>query len=470
MTKNSFDVIVIGSGSAGFSAVEAARGQGASVCVIEKDRLGGECPNYACVPSKAVLRAAAVYRQAGAVREFGIEVSGRAFDWKRVMAYRQGVVETITGKGDVGDRYIAILKQLKTAHRLGAAAFIDAHTIEVGEERLSAKAFVIATGTTDFIPPILGLDKISYTGWKDALRAPRQPKSMAIIGGGPVGCEIATFYASFGTRVVLLQGAPVILNREDEEISARARTALIALGVEVVVGANVQEAVNGHVGVSGLRVHVGGDERMYAVEQVVVAAGKRARTRGLGLEVAGVRMDDRGSLQTHDTGRTSVAHIFGAGDVDGGMMFTHTAHHEGWIAGYNAALEALGKRAKPLRRDERVVPRATFIEPEVASVGMTQRQVREKFKGALVGRYEVAMLGRAVTDSARTGLIKLVAHPKTRKLLGAHFICSHAGELVHEAALAIYLSATVDKLAGMIHAFPTYAEGMKAAASLARVE
>jgi pyruvate/2-oxoglutarate dehydrogenase complex dihydrolipoamide dehydrogenase (E3) component len=305
INKKTFDVIVIGSGSAGFSAIEAARSRGASVCVIEKDRLGGECPNYACVPSKALLRAAAVYRQAGAAKEFGIEVSGRAFEWKRVMQYRQSVMETITGKGDVGDRYIAILKQLKAAYRLGKAEFIDAHTIEVAGECLNAKTFVIATGTTDFIPPIPGLEKISFVGWKDALRLPRQPKSMAIIGGGPVGCELATLYASFGTRVVLLQGASAILNREDEEISARAQTALTVLGVEVVVGASVEETVNGHVGVSGLRVRAGTQERMYAVEQVVVAAGKRARTQGLGLEAAGVKLDDRGSLQTDPTGRTS---------------------------------------------------------------------------------------------------------------------------------------------------------------------
>ncbi|HLD20629.1 MAG TPA: NAD(P)/FAD-dependent oxidoreductase [Patescibacteria group bacterium] len=464
--QSTFDVIVIGSGSAGFSAVEAAVSQGARVCLIEGDQLGGECPNEACIPSKALLKAASVYRTLGNVREFGIDASGRSFDWKKVQAYREHVVATITG-GPSGERYVQILKRLKVTWKKGEARFIDPNTLEVNHERLSARAIVIAAGSQDFIPPIDGLRDIRFWGWREALTATRQPKSIGIIGGGPVACEIATFYASFGTRVVVLQSAPVVLHREDEEISQRARQALEALGVEVVVGAEVLSCVNGGMGAIGLKVKVQSQESVFAVETVVVATGKRSNVSHLDMERVGLERD---GVRTNPEQRTGRSHIFAAGDVDGGLMFTHTAHHEGWVAGYNAARVALKKKGGLLKTDERVVPRVTFIDPEVASVGMTQAEGKAKYKQVLVGRYEIGGLGRAVTDHVAGGLVKLIAHPKTRKLLGAHALCPQAGELIHEAAMALFLGATIDKMAQMIHAFPTYAEGLKAAASTINLE
>lgn len=446
--SKTFDVVVIGSGSAGFSAVEAASRQGAKVCLIEKGKLGGECPNDACIPSKALLRAAAAYRSLGSIREFGIDISGRSFDWGRIQAYRQTIVETITGKQ--GQRYEQLLKKLKVTLIRGEARFTDSHEIEVAGERVVGKTFVVATGSVDVVPPIEGLSMARVWGWKEALNATRQPKSLAIVGGGPVGCEIATFYASFGTRVLLLQSAPVVLHREDEEISQRSQEALETLGVEVVTNAQVQSCLNGGMGAMGLKVKINQQEKVFAVENVVIAVGKRPQVDRLGL--------DQNTLERS-------AHIFLAGDVDSGPMFTHTAHHEGWIAGYNAAFMALKRRGTKLKPDERVVPRVTFIDPEVASVGMTQAEVLAKKKSVLVGRYETSVLGRSVTDRGKGGMVKLVADPKTRKLLGAHAICPHAGELIHEAALAISLGARIDALAGMIHAFPTYAEALKGAAS-----
>ncbi len=465
-----YDVIVIGSGAAGFSAAEVAHAQGAKVCLIEQDRLGGECPNDACVPSKALLQTASVYRQTQHVREFGIQSGTVTFDFAEVMRYREQVVSTITGGGTFGDRYEKIFRSLGIDVKKGKAIFVDEHCIEVDGVPFQAKAFVVATGTLEYIPPIRGLESIKYLGWKQAMRMKRLPKSLAIIGGGPVGCELATFFASFGTRVVLLQSAPHVLHREDAEISALAREALSDLKIEILTNANVVEVVNGGVGVYGLQVDVGGNRKMHAVEQIVLAAGKRANTDGLGLEEAGVRLDERGNVVTSKEQRTNVAHIFAAGDVDGGMMFTHTAHHEGFVAGRNAALVAKKKRSPRRKSDERVVPRSTFISPEVASVGMTQKEAADANGKSLVGRHHIASLGRAVTDHTRFGLLKIVAHPKTRKVLGGHMIGERAGEVIHEIALAIYLGATIDKLANMIHAYPTYSEAVAAAAASAKIE
>jgi mercuric reductase len=465
-----YDVIVIGSGAAGFSAVESARAEGAKVCLIEQDRLGGECPNDACVPSKALLKTASIYRQTQHTREFGIQIGAVTFDFAEIMKYRQRVVETITGGGVFGERYEKIFRSLNVDVKKGKAVFVDQHTVEVNGVHLQGKAFVIATGTLEYIPPIVGLETVKYLRWKEAMQLKRLPKSLAIIGGGPVGCELATFFSSFGVRIVLLQSASRVLHREDAEISALAREALSDLKIEILTNANVVEVINGGVGAYGLKVDVAGNRTMHAVEQIVLAAGKRANTDGLGLEKAGVRLDSRGNIVTSKEQKSSVAHIFAAGDVDDGMMFTHTAHHEGFVAGRNAALLAKKKRAPRSRSDERVVPRCTFIAPEVASVGMTQEEAKEAIGKALIGRSQIAALGRAVTDNTRVGMLKIVAHPKTRKALGGHMIGERAGEVIHEIALAIHLGATVDKLACMIHAYPTYSEIVSVAASNVRLE
>lgn len=465
-----YDVIVIGSGSAGFSAAEAARAQGASVCMIEEERLGGECPNYACVPSKAILKAAKAYRSLMVARHFGVQTGKVSFDFAEVMKYRQGAVDTITGGGSFGRRYEQIFKKMGVDVKQGRARFVAEDTVEVESEHLRARAFVVATGTVDFIPPIPGLDRAKHLEWKEAIQMTKQPKSLGIIGGGPVGCEIATFFASFGTRVVLVQSAPHVLHREDPEIAGLARQALEGLGVEVVTSANVFEVVNGGAGVYGMQVDVGGNRKMHAVEQLIVATGRRANTQGLHLEEADVKTDERGWIVTNREQRTSASHVFAAGDVDGGMQFTHTAHHEGYVAGYNAALTAKNRRTARMKSDERVVPRATFIVPEVASVGMTAPEAQKAYKKALVGRCEIATLGRAVTDSARFGLLKIVAHPKTRKVLGGHMIGERAGEVIHEIALAIHVGASVDKLATLIHAYPTFSEAVAVAASGVRME
>lgn len=467
---STYDVLIIGSGSAGFSAAEAAHAQGAKVCVIESDRLGGECPNYACVPSKALLKTAQMYRAVQHARDFGIPSSLASVSFSELMKYRHHVVETITGGGVFGDRYEKIFTKLGIHVKKGTAEFGDDDTVEVHGEMIRAKAFVIATGTVDYIPPITGIQKFKYLKWKDALCLSKQPQSLAIIGGGPVGCEIAVFFATFGTRVVLLQSAPYVLHREDKEISLLAQEALERLKIEVVTNANVTEVVNGGAGVLGVSVDVGGNNKMHAVEQVLLAAGNRPNTHGLGLEELEVETDERGWIRTNKEQKTNLSHIFAAGDVTGGMRFTHTAHYEGYVAGYNAALVAKNKRSARRKSDERVIPRAMFIAPEVASVGMTQAEVTKAYKKAMVGRAQIATLSRSVTDQTRFGMLKIVAHPSTRKVLGGHMIGERAGEVIHEIALAIHLGATVDKLATLIHAFPTYSEAVAAAANSTRIE
>lgn len=462
--KASYDVIVIGTGAAGFSAIEAAVAQGARVCAIDQDKLGGECPNTACVPSKALLKTAQIYRTLQHARDFGMQIGSLSFDFSKLIQYRDLVVETITG-GPTGHRYQKHLDELGVDVRHGTAKLLDDHMVEVGGENLYGSAIVIATGTHEFVPSIEGLDHVPYKTWKELLAQKRQPKSMAIIGGGPVGCELATFYATFGTRVVLLQRASQVLDREDAEIGAQALVSLTALGVDVRLNADIDSVMDSRGGVYGVRLRTQEGIEMIAVDQLVLAAGKQANTEDLGLEEAAVRIDERGFIKTTKEQRTSVPHIFAAGDVDGGRQFTHTAHHEGEVAGYNAAMVAKKKRVTLKRIDERVVPCVTFVAPEVASVGMTQAEAKKQFGHLLIGRCPMAVLGRSVTDQTRSGFLKLVVHPTTRKILGGHMIGERAGEVIHEVALAMYLNAKVDKLAELIHAYPTYSEAIAVAAS-----
>ncbi len=467
--QSTFDVVIIGSGSAGFSAAEAAVSTGASVCVIEKEKLGGECPNYACVPTKALLRAAKMYHKARHARELGIELGNLSFDFEKVTQYRDEVVEAITGGGKVGERYVRIFEKLGVTVKTGQATFLDDHMIQVDGQNIYAKTVVIATGARDRIPSIPGLEKGTYWTWKKAVQVKRQPKTLAVIGAGPVGCELATFFASFGTRVTLLQAAPTILSREDVQITQIAHERLQKLGVDIRVNTKTNEIIDARGGVYGLRVESVDGEQTLAVEQIILATGKQSNIDGLEINASGVELSERGDIVASKEQRTNVKHIFAAGDVNGGMRFTHTAHHEGYIAGLNAGMLAKKKREPAKKIDERVVPRVTFTDPEVASVGLTQQEVETKFKSALVGSYDVGALGRAVTENTRFGLIKIVAHPKTRKVLGGHMVGERAGEVIHEIALAIHLNATVDKLASMIHAFPTFSEGVKAAAASAKI-
>lgn len=464
-----FDVVIIGTGSAGFSAAEAAKNMGASVCVIEKEKLGGECPNWACSPTKALLRCAKVFRGAKHAGEFGVQVRRVEYDFGQIMAYKDKVVTAITGGGEVGKRYEAMIQELGLGYFKGSASFQDPYTVLVrgsdGEtETVEGRTFVLATGSVEFIPSIDGIQEVPYMTSRDAVSLTAAPASIVIIGGGPVGSEFATFFGTFGIPTTLIQKPPVILHREDAEISELAGKAMKELGVRVIANADIVRVGEGENGQKRVTVAVGDEETDVNAELILMATGKRANVEGLNLAAAGVKLDERMSVQTNERQETSAPHIYAAGDVDGGLQFTHTAHHEGTIAGANAALRSKKKTRGFWKTDERVVPRVTFVEPEVASVGMTALEVKKEFGSVVVGRFPVGALGRAVTDSESRGLIKIVAHPETGEVIGGHMIGPSAGEVIHEIALAMHLRASLDDLGGMIHAFPTYAEAVAGAA------
>ncbi|HJN85342.1 MAG TPA: NAD(P)/FAD-dependent oxidoreductase, partial [Patescibacteria group bacterium] len=373
-----------------------------------------------------------------------------------VMMRRAKIVSALAGK-----RVEDLAEKLGIARIKGHATFLDEHTIQVGDEQYTSERFVIATGAKTFVPPIPGLNKVDWIDFRKAVELNELPASMIIVGGGPVGCEFATAYATFGTKVTLIQGAPRVLHREEPEMSQIALESLERLGVEVHVGAEVVKASE-EDGMKLIEARVGKEIIKVKGEELLMATGKTSTTAGLGTKAADVKLDERGAIIVNSELRTSAKNIWAAGDVNGGMRFTHTAHHEGSIAGYNAFA---GKDV--MKTDERVVPRVTFVDPEIASVGLTEEEAREKVGKILVGTFQLRGLGRAFIDGEKYGMIKIIADEKTRKILGGHVAGNRAGEMMHEIALAIYSKNKIDDLANMIHAYPTYSEGVMAAASIA---
>lgn len=455
--KYDYDLLVIGSGSAGFSAAHAAKGQGRKIGIVEAERLGGECPNWACVPTKVLVKSAKMYRDLAHTAEYGVTQERANISFVDVMKRRGKIVGALGGP-----RIEKIADKLGFDVIRGYATFLDEHTVQIGEKKFTSNKFVIATGSSTFIPPIPGIDGVNWIGFKEAVSLEKAPASMIVIGGGPVGCELASFYTTVGTKVTLIQAAPVVLNREEPEVAEIAQEQLQKIGIEIHAGAEVIR-VDEADGVVTVKARVGKEMQTFTAETLLMATGKKANTAGLGCAAAGVKLDQRGNVVTNTELRTTAKHIWAAGDVDGGMRFTHTAHYEGALAGSNAFTKS------PKRLDERVVPRATFVDPEVGSVGMTEAQVREKYGKALVGMFHMRGLGRAYIDGNTVGLVKIVGDPKTRKILGGHVIGERAGELMHEIALGMYLKAKVDDLAEMIHAYPTYSEAVTGAAAMAEV-
>ncbi len=457
--KYEFDLLVIGSGSAGFSAAQAAKGSGRKIGIVESDRLGGECPNWACVPTKTLLKSARLYREILRAEEFGVTVNDVRLDFGAVMRRRSDLV------GSLGGERIEKIADTMGFHLLrGAATFLDEHTVQVGERQHTAQAFVIATGAGTFVPPIPGLDAVSWMGFRDAVMLNEAPESLLIIGGGPVGCEFATFFSAVGTRVTMLHGLDRLLSREEPEASEVIEDALKTMGVEVITGAEVIRVDRNGERVKA-KVRVGKEIKTFEAMSLLLATGKQANTAGLCCQAAGVKLSPRGEVMVNLELKTTAKNIWAAGDVNGGLQFTHTSHYEGAIAGHNVFASKETRRV-----DERVVPRVTFTDPECASVGMTEAEVREKYDGVLVGFFEFSGLGRAYIEGAQTGFVKVVGDPKTGRLLGGHCVGERAGEVVHELAIALQLKARVTDLAETIHAYPTYSEAVTAAASVSEVK
>lgn len=446
-----YDVIVIGTGSGGGVGAHELNKKGKKVAVIEQEKMGGECPNYGCIPTKALLQASETLRTIEKAADFGIKNTGKAeVDYPALKAWKDKAVwntGTHAGVQNYKEDGIAVIK--------GHAHFIDPWTLSVGGKRYSAHKFLIASGTHDIIPPIAGLKESGYIGYREALDFEKAPKSIFIIGGGAIGCEFSEIFSTFGVKVYIAEFAERLLSKEDPEVGELVQALFESKGVEVHVDSKVVK-VEKKGSDKVVTIEHNGKHSKITVDEVMLAAGK-APNLDLGLENAQVEYDRRG-ITVNNEMQTSSPHIFAAGDVTGGYMFTHVANYQSRIAAHN-----MSSNLKHVA-DYRAVPRCVFISPEVATVGLTEAELKQKGIKFQVGAVSTGWLGRANTTQEDTGFVKILANQKG-VILGASIVAPRAGEMIHELTLAIQYKMKASKIVYTIHAFPTWNQAIRSAAT-----
>jgi len=455
------NLVVIGAGAGGLVTSYIAAAVKAKVTLVEAGEMGGDCLNYGCVPSKAIIKTAKVANQMRHADNYGLEPVTPAMSFKRVMARVHEVIAAIAPNDSV-ERYTSLGVDVVK----GYAKIIDPWTVEIkkndgGTQTLTTKNIVVATGAAPFIPELPGIEQSGYvtsdTLWTKFAELEDAPKRLIVLGGGPIGCELAQAFSRLGSDVTQVERAPRLMGREDADVAEYAESVLRESGVNVLTSHDALrfEQQNGE---KVLVVAKEGVESTIAYDEVIVAVGRKARLHGFGLEDLGIQFDR--TIETDEYLQTLMPNIFAAGDVVGPYQFTHVAAHQAWYAAVNALFGTF----KKFKVDYRVIPWTTFIDPEVARVGINERDAGEQDIDVEVTRYEFAELDRAVAESARKGFIKVLTPPGKDKILGVTIVSEHAGDLLAEFVIAIKHDLGLNKILGTIHAYPTWAEGAKYAA------
>ena len=455
------NLVVIGAGAGGLVTSYIAAAVKAKVTLVEAGEMGGDCLNYGCVPSKAIIKTAKVANQMRHADSYGLEPVTPAMSFKRVMARVHEVIAAIAPNDSV-ERYTSLGVDVVK----GYAKIIDPWTVEIkkndgGTQTLTTKNIVAATGVAPFIPELPGIEQSGYvtsdTLWTKFAELEDAPKRLIVLGGGPIGCELAQAFSRLGSDVTQVERAPRLMGREDADVAEYAESVLRESGVNVLTSHDALRFEQ-QDGEKVLVVAKEGVESTIAYDEVIVAVGRKARLHGFGLEDLGIQFDR--TIETDEYLQTLMPNIFAAGDVVGPYQFTHVAAHQAWYAAVNALFGTF----KKFKVDYRVIPWTTFIDPEVARVGINERDAAEQDIDVEVTRYEFAELDRAVAESARKGFIKVLTPPGKDKILGVTIVSEHAGDLLAEFVIAMKHDLGLNKILGTIHAYPTWAEGAKYAA------
>ena len=450
-----YNLLVIGAGSGGLVSAYIAAAVKAKVALIEKHKMGGDCLNTGCVPSKALLRSAKFLAQANKAESLGMRAVNVDFRFADLMQRVQRVVKTVEPHDSV-ERYT----QLGVDCVQGEARITSPWTVEVdtsdGTRELSARSLVIAAGARPFVPPIPGIDEVGYLTSDDVWELRELPKRLVVLGGGPIGCELAQAFARVGAKVIQVEMAPRLMPREDPEISEMVRQRFMDEGVDVRIDTKAQ-AFRLIDGDKHLIADHDGESIDIVFDQVLVAVGRAANIDGYGVEEVGIEVSDRRTIAVNDYMQTNYPNIFACGDVAGPYQFTHTAAHTAWYASVNA----LFGRLRKFRVDYSVIPWATFTDPEVARVGLNETEAKERNIAYELTTYGIDDLDRAIADESAQGLVKVLTVPGKDKILGATIVGEHAGDLIVEFILAMRHGIGLNKILGTIHIYPTWAEANK---------
>lgn len=451
--SEAYDLVIIGGGSAGLTAAGFAIQLGERVALVEKNRIGGDCTWYGCVPSKTLLKAAKVAHQMRTSDRHGLTPVEPVIDFQQVMAHVRAVIADVY-QHESPDALRADGIDVFT----GDCHFVDPHTIAVGATTLTASKVLIATGAHPFVPPILGLDTVEYLTYETLWDLEVLPHHLLVLGAGPIGCEMAQAFRRLGARVTLVEGEERVLPREESEASRVLAEVFVVEGMELRLNAKAESAWQDR---DGIHVVVGGEELMG--DALLVAIGRRPNVDSLDLEKASVIYSTKG-IEVDDHLRTSQRHIYAAGDCVGSYQFTHYAGWQAFIAVRNALLPGASKGIT----DQ--VPWTTFTDPEVAHVGLTEEQARSRFGDSVMTcDWPMERVDRARAEADTAGFIKLV-HKKDGALLGTTIIAGRAGEMIHEWIVALEHGLKVGDLAAVIHVYPTYSTASMQAAAAIRVE
>tara|TARA_R110000751_G_scaffold2018_8_gene9061 strand:+ start:437637 stop:439775 length:2139 start_codon:yes stop_codon:yes gene_type:complete len=455
----SFDrnLVVIGAGSAGLVSSLIAATVKAKVTLVEANRMGGDCLNTGCVPSKALIKSARVAEQMRHADRYGLEPSEPEVPFRQTIARVMGAIKTVEPHDSV-ERYTGLGVDVVE----GYAKVVDPWTVEIARkdgptQRLTTRAIVIAAGAEPFVPQIAGLEESGYltsdTMWDAFAQMDRVPARIAVLGGGPIGCELSQALARLGSSVTQVEMTDRVLGREDPEVSAAAKISLEASGVSVLTDHRAIRVADGTLFAEhkGAQVALGFD-------CLIVAVGRAARLTGYGLEDIGI--DTAKTVVTDEFLATKFPNIYAAGDVAGPFQFTHTASHQAWFASVNA----LFGQFKRFKADYRVIPAVTFLDPEIARVGINEIEAEKQGIAYEVTRYDLDDLDRAIAESETRGFVKVLTPPGKDTILGATIVGAHAGELLAEYVLAMKHGLGLNKILGTIHSYPTMAEANKFAA------
>jgi dihydrolipoamide dehydrogenase len=454
------NLVVIGAGSAGLVSAYIAAVVRAKVTLIEKHRMGGDCLNTGCVPSKALIKSARLLAQMRRAKEFGIRSASVEFDFADVMERVQRVVKTVEPHDSV-ERYSGLGVECIE----GEAKITSPWTVEVrtgaGTRTLTTRGIVIAAGARPFVPPIPGIEQVGYVTSDTVWELRQLPKRLVVLGGGPIGCELAQCFARFGAQVTQVEMLPRIMIREDPEISDLVTQQFRKEGINVLVS-HKAKAFRVENGEKVLVAERNGKDVQIPFDQLLCAVGRIANTNGYGLEELGIPLSKTRTVESNEYLQTIYPNIYACGDVAGPYQFTHTAAHQAWYA----AVNALFGRFRKFRADYSVIPWATFTDPEVARVGLNETEAKEKNIPYEVATYGIDDLDRAIADEEAHGVVKVLTVPGKDRILGATIAGEHAGDLIVEFIAAMKHGIGLNKVLGTIHIYPTLAEANKYAAGV----
>jgi dihydrolipoamide dehydrogenase len=450
-----YDMAIIGGGSGGLTAARVATALGANVLLVDKERLGGDCLNYGCVPSKSLIHVARILQKARESASLGLMSANLSVNMAKVSEYVQGVIDRVAEGEKVYTEGVTV--------KFGQITFKSATELVLNGEIFTSRNTLIATGSRPVMPRVEGLEEVGYLTNESVFDLMNLPSSIVIIGGGPVGVELSQAFERLGAKVTIIQEQERILPREDPEVSEAVARVLISEGIDIVTNARfVKAGRSGNKKVATARK--GAQLLNFEADEIVLAVGRQPNIEGLNLEAAGIKYDKNG-IKVDDYLQTSASNILAIGDVIGGYLFTHVAVYQAGVAVRNA-LVPVGKK----KVDYRVVPWCTFTDPEAARVGLTPEDAEKQYKQVRIVKFPWAEIDRAQAENETTGFIKLVLAGKKDEIVGAHMVGARAGEMLGEIALAMQHNLTLNDILGTIHVYPTMNTGIQQAVFEAYLE